>query len=103
MLAKGYNVRRLAWLIVGLIALLGGTVRLAGAEQAVDVVAELPGGKAASGLAFGPDGSFYVSSASGQDVGIIFVYGPSGALTDRIEVVSDDSEVVALRGLAFDR
>lgn len=92
-------MQRLAWLIVGLVVLLGGGVRPAGAEPRVEVVARLPGGDAAYGLALGPDGLLY---AGGLADGTIFAYWPSGALQQRISIPAGPSGQVSLRGLAFD-
>jgi sugar lactone lactonase YvrE len=93
-------VRRLVWLLVGLLALVGA-VRPALADPRIEVVADLPLGEAAYAVAIGPDGLLYVADLGGRR-GSIFVFGPNGAPRQRIDVPAGPSGIVAPRGLAID-
>lgn len=98
---KWDGVRRVVWLLVGVVAVLG-LVRPARAEPGVELVAGLPLGSAAYGLAVGPDGLLYVGDVGGRR-GEILVFGLDGGRQDRIAVAAGPSGLVALRGMAFDR
>jgi sugar lactone lactonase YvrE len=68
-----------------------------------DRLAQLPAGQAAYGLAAGPDDSLYLSSALEVGRGTIYRFKLSGEARERITIQARAGEVVALRGLAFDR
>ncbi len=95
-------MRRLAWLLVGMIALIVGVARPAFAESSAEMLARMPAGEAVYGLAFGPDGQLYASDADGLRAGMVFIYTSSGDLVDRVTVPAGPTGVIALRGLAFD-
>jgi sugar lactone lactonase YvrE len=96
-------VQRLLWVIVGLVALLGGLVGSASAQTAVGRLAQLPAGDAAYGLAVDEDGQIYVGDTAGSRTGTIYVYSPSGELRDVLTVSAGAAGLVSLRGLAFDK
>jgi sugar lactone lactonase YvrE len=96
-------VRWLTGLLIGLVALLGGTLQPGTALAGVERLASLPAGNAAYGISVGNDGLLYASSAAGLRYGTIFVYDQSGNEQDRIIVNAGLAGVVSLRGVAHDQ
>lgn len=94
-------MRRLLGAMAVVLALLGAAGP-AWAEPGVELVAGLPLGNAAYGLAIGPDGLLYVADIGGRR-GEVLVFNVDGQLEDRIGVPAGPTGLVALRGMVFDR